>query len=76
MTFETEEPGTGERDAELADQAEGSSDPHTSPEEGHPAGEGERSDREIGGPTTGEDSDDDATGGAPGTPDESGFDSH
>ena len=77
MSFESEEHETGERDAELADQAEGSSDPHTSPEEGHPAGEGERSDREIGGPTTGEEDDDgEATGGAAGTPDESPFESH
>ena len=50
---------------------------HTSPEEGHPAGEGERSDRDIGGPTSPEDGEDDATGGAPGTkPDDEGFDSH
>ena len=27
---------------------------HTSPEEGHPAGEDERSDRDIGGPTSGD----------------------
>lgn len=41
---------------------------HTTPEEGHPAGTGERSDRDIGGPTApDEPSEDDATGGAPGT---------
>ncbi|HWH44814.1 MAG TPA: hypothetical protein VNT32_08785 [Thermoleophilaceae bacterium] len=40
---------------------------HTSPEEGHPAGDGERSDRDIGGPTSPEGGDGDATGGAPGT---------
>ena len=39
---------------------------HTSPEEGHPAGESDRSDRDIGGPTSGEESGD-ATGGAKGT---------
>ncbi len=49
---------------------------HTSAEEGHPAGEGERSDRDIGGPTTGEEDDDAATGGAAGTPDETPFESH
>ena len=50
---------------------------HTTPEEGHPAGEGERSDRDIGGPTSPEeDSEEEATGGAPGTPPDSGFDSH
>ena len=76
MTFESPESETGEHDAELAEQAEGSSDPHTSPEEGHPAGEGERSDREVGGPTTGEEEDDDVTGGAAGTPDETPFESH
>ena len=49
---------------------------HTSPEEGHPAGESDRSDRDIGGPTTGEESGD-ATGGGPGTkPDTVGIDSH
>jgi hypothetical protein len=39
---------------------------HTSPEEGHPAGESDRSDRDVGGPTSGEQSGD-ATGGATGT---------
>jgi hypothetical protein len=73
---ESQEPG--ERDAELAEQAEGSSDPHTSPEEGHPAGEGERSDRDVGGPTSDPESDDDdeTTGGAPGTSPGSDFDPH
>jgi len=42
--------------------------PHTSVEEGHPAGEGERSDREVGGPTSPErEPEDDVTGGATGT---------
>ena len=40
---------------------------HTTPEEGHPAGEGERSPRDIGGPTSPEEGDGEATGGAPGT---------
>ena len=49
---------------------------HTTPEEGHPAGDGERSDREVGGPTPADDDQSgDATGGATGTR-ESGFDSH
>lgn len=50
--------------------------PHTTPEEGHPAGDGERTSRDIGGPTAPEDAGDgEETGGAPGTK-ESGFDSH
>ncbi len=40
---------------------------HTTPEEGHPAGDGERTDREIGGPTSPEDGDGNATGGGPST---------
>lgn len=49
---------------------------HTTPEEGHPAGDGERTDREIGGPTSPEDApEEDVEGGATGTR-ESGFDSH
>jgi hypothetical protein len=49
---------------------------HTTPEEGHPAGDGERSDRDVGGPTTGEETGEE-TGGAPGTkPDSAGMDSH
>lgn len=41
---------------------------HTSPEEGHPAGDDERTDRDIGGPTSGEgDGDGEETGGAPST---------
>ncbi|GAC1323157.1 MAG: hypothetical protein NVSMB25_19170 [Thermoleophilaceae bacterium] len=50
---------------------------HTTPEEGHPAGEGERSDREIGGPTSPDDhSEEDVTGGGRGTRGEDRFDSH
>jgi hypothetical protein len=58
-------------------QDEGGS-PHTSAEEGHPAGDGERSDRDVGGPTSPENGGDgDETGGAPGTkPADEGFDSH
>jgi hypothetical protein len=48
---------------------------HTTPEEGHPAGDGERSERDIGGPTAPEGSDEEATGGATGTR-SSEFDSH
>ena len=47
---------------------------HTTPEEGHPAGDGERSDRDVGGPTTGEETGDE-TGGAPGTK-QTGIDPH
>ncbi len=40
---------------------------HTAEAEGHPAGDGERTDRELGGPTAPESPpDEDATGGAPG----------
>ena len=52
---------------------------HTSAEEGHPAGTGERSDRDIGGPTTDPDSppdEEDVTGGGPGTKPEGGFEPH
>jgi hypothetical protein len=57
-------------------QQEGGS-PHTSAEEGHPAGTGERSDRDIGGPTSPEEGSGDETGGGPGTkPEDEGFDSH
>ena len=54
------------------------SNPHTSPEEGHPAGEGERSDRDIGGPTSPEqEPDEDVTGGGPSPkPGDEGFESH
>jgi hypothetical protein len=48
-------------------ESEESGNVHTSPEEGHPAGDGDRSDRELGGPTSGEESGGDETGGAPGT---------
>lgn len=64
-----------EEAAEVAEQAEGSDTPHTSPEEGHPAGEGERSPRDIGGPTSPEDGDGGETGSGTGARD-SEFDSH
>lgn len=83
----TEEQERGERDAELAEEAKGSSDPHTGEGEGHPAGDGERSDRAVGGPTSrdedpdddgdGDGDDGDVTGGAHGTrPADEGFDAH
>ncbi len=43
-------------------------DVHTSPEEGHPAGDGERTDREVGGPVAEEDAEE-STGGVHGTRD-------
>jgi hypothetical protein len=44
--------------------------------QGHPAGDGERSDRDVGGPTSPEDApDEDVSGGAPGTR-ETGIESH
>ena len=52
------------------EEAEGSrqGSPHTSTTEGHPAGEGERADRDVGGPTSpDQEPDEDATGGARGT---------
>ena len=51
---------------------------HTTPEEGHPAGDDERSDRDIGGPTSPEgETSGEETGGAPSTkPADEGFDSH
>ena len=55
-----------------------SAGPHTSAEEGHPAGDGERTDRDVGGPTAPESGGDgEETGGGPGTkPADEGFDSH
>ena len=55
-------------------EQQGGGSPHTTPEEGHPAGDGERTDRDIGGPTADE-SGGEEQGGATGTR-ESGFDSH
>jgi hypothetical protein len=58
-------------------QEEGGS-PHTSAEEGHPAGDGERTDRDIGGPTSPDDPPEgDVEGGGPGTkPADEGFEPH
>ena len=52
--------------------------PHTSADEGHPAGDGERTDRDIGGPTTDESSGDgeETGGGQSPKPADEGFDSH
>jgi hypothetical protein len=58
----------------MADETEGPK-VHTTPEEGHPAGTGERSDRDIGGPATGDDAGEGQEGTAHGTR-PSGFDSH
>lgn len=50
---------------------------HTADDEGHPAGNGERTDREIGGPTAAENPpDEDATGGAPGRSPGTDFEPH
>lgn len=49
---------------------------HTTPQEGHPAGTGVRSERDIGGPTSPESPNQGATGGAPGIPPGSGFEPH
>jgi hypothetical protein len=62
---------------EQEDKQEGGGNPHTSAEEGHPAGTDDRSDRDIGGPTSDDGGDGGETGGAPGTkPADEGFDSH
>lgn len=68
------EAGAGGR---TAPEEEGSrqGSPHTSPEEGHPAGAGERGDREVGGPTSPDrELEADVTGGGRGTK-PSGFES-
>jgi len=54
----------------------GTGTPHTSPAEGHPAGTGVRTDRDIGGPTAAPGGSGDATGGAPGTYPTPGLDPH
>jgi hypothetical protein len=48
---------------------------HTSSEEGHPAGTGERSDRDVGGPVAAEDAEE-TTGGVKGTVETKGPDPH
>lgn len=75
----TKGPGDPEREGFVSEEAEEGESPrvHTSPEEGHPAGEGERSDRDIGGPTSPEDeSEEDVSGGAPGKSPDSGVEPH
>lgn len=59
----------------MSEQEQTGGTPHTTPEEGHPAGDGERSDRDIGGPTSGDSEGGEETGSGTGTK-ESGFDSH
>ena len=48
---------------------------HTSSTEGHPAGDGERSDRQVGGPVAAEDAEE-TTGSAKGDISTKGFESH
>jgi hypothetical protein len=48
---------------------------HTSTKEGHPAGDGARSDRDVGGPVA-EDGAEESTGSAKGDISTKGFDSH
>jgi hypothetical protein len=63
----SEEAGAAGRAAE-EDEGSRKASPHTSPEEGHPAGAGERDDRDIGGPTSPDrEPEEDVTGGARGT---------
>ena len=44
--------GPGEPDRSPPPAEKKKETPHTTPEEGHPAGDGERTDRDIGGPTS------------------------
>ena len=55
----TQGPGEPDREGFVSEEAEEGDSPkvHTKPGEGHPGGEGERSDRDIGGPTSPDDSD-------------------
>lgn len=69
-------PGEPDREGFVSDEANEGDSPDVHGEE-HPAGEGERSDRDIGGPTSpDEESEEDATGGATGSSPGSGFESH
>jgi cardiolipin synthase A/B len=64
---EGDEAGSGGRSPE-EDEGSRQASPHTSAEEGHPAGAGERGDREVGGPTSPDrEPEEDATGGGRGT---------
>jgi hypothetical protein len=84
LTDETTTPGGPESDdvgraGRAPKEAEGSrsGSPHTSAEEGHPAGRGERSDRDVGGPTSPEEpTDENATGSGQSTTPESETESH
>ncbi len=61
---ESEEAGRAGRAPEEAEGSRSGS-PHTSPKEGHPAGPGERTDRDVGGPTSpDEPAGEEAAGGA------------
>ncbi len=74
---ERTEQGPGEPEREGMTVEGGGPRVHTSPEEGHPAGEGERSDRDIGGPTSPDDPpEEDVTGGASSSRPEGGFEPH
>ena len=59
-------------------QEEQTNTPHTSPEEGHPAGDDERTDRDVGGPTAPDNPpDEDVSGGGPSkTPEDEDLESH
>jgi len=72
---QTEE-GPGEPDREGVSVEGDGPDVHTAPGEGHPGGDGERGDRDIGGPTADESGSGDAEGGAPGASPGSGFEPH
>jgi hypothetical protein len=50
--------------------------PHTTPEEGHPAGDGERTERDVGGPTAPDDAGDGEETGSGTSTKESTFDPH
>jgi hypothetical protein len=60
----------------MSEQEQSGGTPHTTPEEGHPAGDSERSDRDIGGPAVDESGGDGEETGSGTATKESGFDSH
>lgn len=71
--------GPGEPDREGIEVEGDGPDAHTSPSEGHPGGEGERSDRDTGGPRTSDEASpdsEDVTGGAASSKPDSGFEPH
>jgi hypothetical protein len=70
----SEQGGAGENGEGTVTDSSGSQT-HTSAQEGHPAGTGSRTDRDIGGPVAEEDAPE-STGGAPGTKPGSGFEPH